>query len=105
MTLAATLRSRSFAVGFAIGLVVFLAITALAAHLASDCGLPAVLGMSGCADDIRRAGFPLIFWEEGGFAFRSIFDLGALVLDVVAGLAVRAAGGWLAVRMAGRKAA
>lgn len=44
------------------------------------------LGTDSCADDITRAGFPLIFFEEGGFAFRSIFNLPFLLLDIFIGL-------------------
>ena len=78
--------SRPFLNGFLIGLVLFLLANLLAAHLLSDCGLPAVLGMDYCADDIARAGFPLIFFEEGGFAYRSIFNLPYLWLDIFIGV-------------------
>ena len=77
--------SRTFLKGFLIGLFIFILANILAAHLLSDCGLPAVLGMDFCADDIARAGFPLIFFEEGGFAFRSIFNLPYLLLDIFIG--------------------
>jgi hypothetical protein len=60
--------SRAFFTGFSAGLVLFALANLPAAHLHSDCGLPALLGNSMCADDIARAGFPLIFFEEGGFA-------------------------------------
>jgi hypothetical protein len=46
---------RSFLNGFLIGLLIFLLANLLAAHLLSDCGLAAVFGRSGCADDISRA--------------------------------------------------
>jgi hypothetical protein len=78
--------SRTFFYGLLIGLFIFILANILAAHLLSDCGLPAVLGMDSCADDIARAGFPLIFFEEGGFAFRSIFNLSYLFLDIFIGL-------------------
>lgn len=78
--------SRTFLNGFLIGLVIFILINILAAHLSSDCGLPAVLGTDSCADDIARAGFPLIFFEEGGFAYRSIFNLPYLLLNIFIGL-------------------
>ena len=78
--------SRAFLNGFLIGLLVFILANILAAHLLSDCGLPAILGSDSCADDIARAGFPLIFFEEGGFAFRSIFNLPYLLLDIFIGL-------------------
>lgn len=78
--------SRAFLNGFLIGLFIFILVNILAAHLLSDCGLPAVLGADSCADDIARAGFPLIFFEAGGFAFRSIFNLPYLLLDIFIGL-------------------
>ena len=78
--------SRPFLNGFLIGLVLFLLANLLAAQLLSDCGLPAVLGMDFCADDIARAGFPLIFFEQGGFAYRSIFNLPYLLLDIFIGM-------------------
>ena len=77
-----TTFNRTFLNGFLIGLLLFLAINLLAAHRLSDCGLPAILGTDSCADDIVRAGFPLIFFEQGGFAFRSIFNLPYLLLDI-----------------------
>ena len=78
--------SRTFLNGFLIGLLIFILVNILAAHLLSDCGLPAVLGVDSCADDIARAGLPFIFFEEGGFAFRSIFNLPYLLLDIFIGL-------------------
>ena len=89
-----------FAAGFAIGLLVFVLLNLLAAHFRSDCGLTAVLGMARCSDDIRRAGFPLLVWEEGGFAYRSSFNPGALLIDLLIGLGVGVASGLLAVRLA-----
>src|SRR5690242_9586372 len=89
---------RPFLIGFTLTLLLFLAANLLAAHLQSDCGLPSFFNMSGCADDIRRAGFPLRFFEEGGFSYRSHFDALALGLDVLIGLAVAALGGLAAQR-------
>jgi hypothetical protein len=86
---------RAFLQGFLLGVSVCLVLNLLAAHMRSDCGILAVLGRSACADDIRRAGFPLQFWEEGGFAYRRTFDQAALLLDLGAGLALAAAGGLL----------
>jgi hypothetical protein len=77
---------RTFLNGFLIGLVGFILVNILAAHLLSDCGLPALLGADSCADDIARAGFPLIFFEEGGFAFRHIFNLPYLLFDIFIGI-------------------
>ena len=88
--------ARAFLKGFMIGLGVFILINLLAAQLLSDCGLPAVLGMSFCSDDIARAGFPLIFFEQGGFAYRSIFNLSSLFLDLFIGLAFAVTCGFIA---------
>ena len=84
---------RPFLTGFTLTLLLFLAANLLAAHLRSDCGLPAFFNMSACADDIRRAGFPFQFYEEGGFAYRSNFEMGAFVIDVVCGLGLGLLGG------------
>ena len=78
--------ARTFLNGFLIGLFSMILINMLAAHLLSDCGLPAVLGTDFCADDIARAGLPLIFYEQGGFAYRSIFNLPYLFFDIFIGL-------------------
>ena len=87
--------SRAFLNGFSIGLFIFILVNFLAAHLLSDCGLPAVLGADSCADDIARAGFPLVFFEQGGFAFRSIFNLPYLLLDLFIGLDFATISGFL----------
>ena len=78
--------------------MIFLLINLLAAHLASDCGLPAVFGRDACADDIARAGWPLTFYEEGGFAYRQNFDSVSLLINLGTGLVV-------AVRMPETRAA
>lgn len=75
--------SRAFFIGLGIGLFLFLLANLLAAHLGSDCGLPAILGTSACADDIIRVGFPLTFFEEGGFAFRHNFSTLYLLVDIL----------------------
>ena len=74
--------SRAFWAGFPVGLLLFLLANVLAAHLRSDCGLPAILGTSGCADDIIRMGFPFQFLEQGGFAFRHNFNFLYLLVDI-----------------------
>lgn len=79
---------RTFLNGFLIGLSIFILLNILAAHLLSDCGLPALLGLSACADDISRAGFPFVFFEQGGFAYRSIFNFPIFILDLVIGFGV-----------------
>ena len=95
--------SRAFLNGFLIGLLVFILANIIAAHLLSDCGLPAVLGADSCADDIARAGFPLIFFEEGGFAFRSIFNLPYLLLNLFIGFDLAITGGFIARWLDSRK--
>jgi len=51
--------------------LIFVAANLLAAHLMSDCGLPALLGFDACNDDIVRLGWPLRFYEQDGIAFQS----------------------------------
>ena len=88
--------SRAFLNGFLIGLLIFILANILAAHLLSDCGLPALLGAGPCADDIVRAGFPLIFYEAGGFAYRNILNLPYLLLDIFIGLGFATMTGFVA---------
>ena len=93
-------RARYFTLGFVGALAIFLAATLIAAHVQSDCGIKAVFGMAGCADDIRRVGFPWVVWEEGGFSYRNVFDPVALLLDIGVGLLVSVGAGILAQRFA-----
>ncbi|MBI5351876.1 MAG: hypothetical protein HZB50_04490 [Chloroflexi bacterium] len=95
--------SRAFLKGFLVGLFVMILINILAAHLLSDCGLPAILGASPCADDIVRAGFPLVFFEQGGFAFRSIFNLPYLLLDILFGIGLAVLSGFSAQGLSSRR--
>ena len=88
-----------FALGFGLGLLVFLLINLLAAHFASDCGLPAVFGRDMCADDIARAGWPLQFYEEGGFAYRHLFNSFFLFVDLGVGLVIGITSGLLYSRL------
>lgn len=79
--------SKSFLAGAIATLLVFVAINLIIAYMQSDCGIRAVIGLwvpgfSFCNDDIVRVGFPFRVLEEGGFAFRSIFNPGALITDV-----------------------
>ena len=80
-----TLLSR-FTRGFLTGILVLILANAAAAQLLSDCGLPALLGLLSCSDDISRAGFPFVFYEEGGFAYRHIFNSSLLTLDAILGI-------------------
>jgi hypothetical protein len=93
---------RPFLPGFLLGALAFLIANLLAAHLRSDCGILAVIGRAACADDIRRAGFPLLFWEEGGFAYRHSFDGAALAFDAAVGLGLAVLAGLLAGRLRSR---
>lgn len=86
--------TKHFAIGFLIGLLFFLAVNLLSAHLSSDCGLPAVLGRDACADDISRAGWPLQFYEEGGFAYRLNFSPVYLLINAAVGLGFSILTGW-----------
>lgn len=79
---------QTFRKGFLIGLSVFILLNILASALFSDCGLPALFGLGGCSDDISRAGFPFIFFEQGGFAYRSIFNFPIFILDLVIGFGI-----------------
>lgn len=90
--------NKRFMIGFFAGLLLFGAINLLAAHLESDCGLPAVIGQDACADDIARAGWPLQFYEEGGFAYRREFDLNSLLGNLGIGLGASSLAGWLSAR-------
>jgi hypothetical protein len=90
--------SRHFVLGFLLTLFLFIALNVLVAHFRSDCGIQAILGIAACADDIKRAGFPFLVWEEGGIAFHSYFDNLALMADVVVALLASIAGGVVAER-------
>lgn len=89
---------KRFTIGFTLGLLLFLLVNLASAHLASDCGLMAVFGRDSCADDIARAGWPLRFYEEGGLEYHKSFQSGLLLIDLVVGLALATAIGWLATR-------
>ena len=79
---------QTFLKGFLIGLSIFILLNILASALFSDCGLPALFGLGGCADAISRAGFPFVFFEQGGFAYRSIFNFPVFILDLVIGIGI-----------------
>lgn len=89
----------TFAFACFITLDLFIAANLLAAHLQSDCGLPAVFGFAHCADDIRRVGFPLLFWEQGGFAYRSNFEPANFLFDIGLALIVSLIVGFVAARL------
>ena len=91
-------RTLSFIALFVGGLILFVVLNLIAAHVRSDCGLAAVFGVSGCADDIVRVGFPFQVIERGGFIAHNTFDSIALAGDVLVALAVSAVAGTLAAR-------
>jgi len=90
--------ARRFAIGFTIGLLAFILINLFSAHLSSDCGLLAVFERDSCADDVVRAGWPLAFYEKGGFDYRFEFNTPVLLLDLVIGAIAAGALGWLFAR-------
>lgn len=92
------IMSKRFIIGFVSGLLIFLAINLVAAHRLSDCGLPSVFGRNACADDITRAGWPLQFYEEGGFAYRREFNSSFLMINLGIGLGASVLAGWLLAR-------
>jgi len=94
---------RPFLRGFLIGLLTFVLLNLVVAHLRSDCGLPAVFGLAHCSDDIVRAGFPILFYEEGGFAYHFMFDPTRLYTDVAIGLLLAAGFGFFWKRQGKRK--
>lgn len=92
--------TRRFIIGFGIGLLIFIAINLLSSHLNSDCGLLAVFERDACADDIARAGWPLSFYERGGFDYRFEFNLPVLLIDLVIGIFLASAFGWFLAQRA-----
>ncbi len=96
--------SKSSSLGCFFTLLAFIVVNLIAAHLQSDCGIRAVIGLwipgfSVCNDDIVRIGFPFRFLEQGGFAFRSIFNLGALIADIVVAVGAGIVAGLIAQRV------
>ncbi len=91
-------HSRRFILGCAAGILLFLGINALAAQRMSDCGLAAVFQMDACNDDIVRVGWPVKFYEEGGFDYHRGFNTLAMWMDIGLSLSVSAAVGWIAAR-------
>ncbi len=96
--------TRNFYFGLILTLLLFIAINLVAAHVQSDCGIRAVIGLwvpgfSNCNDDIVRIGFPFRVLEQGGFAFRSIFNLGALIADALVAVGASVVVGLIAQRV------
>lgn len=75
-------RTRAFLNGALAGLLIVIILNSLAAHLLSDCGLPALLGLFSCPDSISRIGFPFVFLEQGGLAYHNNLKLPYLLLDL-----------------------
>jgi len=90
--------NRHLTTGFTIGLLAFILINVLAAHLSSDCGLFTIFGTASCADGITRLGWPLRFYEGGGFVYYSSFSLAYLLIDIAVGVGLSLILGWLYAR-------
>ncbi len=67
-------------------LLLFIAVNLLAIQVMSDCGLPALLGLDACSDDVVRAGWPFEFYARGGLVSNDFFSLVALAGDVIMGV-------------------
>jgi ABC-type antimicrobial peptide transport system permease subunit len=87
--------NKQFVIGFISGLLLFIAINLFAAHLASDCGLATFSPASACADGIARVGWPLQFYESGGFMYRHTFNLPYLQFDLLFGIGIGLLLGWI----------
>lgn len=80
---------KRLAIGFLSVLLVFAAANFVSYYVRTD--------MPGAADAIRRAGFPFLVWEDGGFVYRHHFSHWALwgniavaaFLGTVAGVLLR----------------
>ena len=74
---------RDFTLGLLCTAFLFLIANVVAIHVRSDAGLFEGLGLvDNWQDDIRGMGFPLLFYEEGGFAYRYFFSAANLFWDV-----------------------
>lgn len=78
---------KPFAFSLARGFAIFLLATILSYFVLSDGH-----GLRGVNDGMQRAGFPLLFWERGGFAWRHSFSLlpfaADLAIAVVTGVVI-----------------
>ena len=85
------MKDRDFMLGFIVGLGLFFVANLIAVHVNSTGGLLEGLAIvDRWSDDIRRMGFPLQFFEEGGFSYRRNVSGIALVLDIVIAVACAA---------------
>jgi hypothetical protein len=90
-------QRRRWFVAFLAALAACGLVNLVAVGLRSDAGLLEGLGlMDRSHDDIRRVGFPIQFYEEGGFAYRKIFSFGSLVWDVVLAVGFAIGAGFVA---------
>lgn len=76
-----------FLSGFATCIAFFLILNLLSYFLRSD-----MFGMPGGHDTIKRVGFPFLFYEEGGFAYRHYFGWEKLILDGAIGVLMSVVG-------------
>jgi len=67
----------------AVSFAVFVTACAVSYLLRSD-----GFGLSDVQDGALRMGFPLIFWLRGGFIYKRIFRLAALMIDLAVALVV-----------------
>ncbi|MGE5375877.1 MAG: hypothetical protein ACM3XO_12540 [Bacteroidota bacterium] len=89
------MMNKNFLIGLIAGLLLFLVVNLLAAHLASDCGLATFSPGSACADGIARLGWPLPFYKSGGFMYQQSFNALYLAIDMAAGILAAILLGWL----------
>ena len=91
---------RRRAIAFAATLACFAIANLVTVHVRSDGGLLEGLGIVyRTRDGIRRIGFPFQFFEEGGYSYRYIFSLSALLADVALAIACAVAVTFAAIRI------
>ena len=76
---------KRFVISFLLVLLAFGVANVISYYVRTD--------MPGAADAIRRAGFPFLVWEEGGFAYRYHFSHAALWGDIALAVCASAAAG------------
>ncbi len=75
-------------IAFSATLICFAITNLIVVHVRSDGGLLEGLGITHrYRDGIRCIGFPFQFFEEGGYSYRYIFTLSALLADVALAIA------------------
>jgi hypothetical protein len=83
---------KRFAIGFLAVLLAFAAANFISYYVRTD--------MPGAADAIRRAGFPFLVWEDGGFVYRHHFSHLALWGNIAVAAFLSALAGVLLLRIA-----